>query len=108
MYLGEHQFGLESPSAESLRRLRHVGLGGADLVCVAHVRLEQVRAIEAPRYLRERPVSDEGLAATAFDVTLVGARASGLVRLQDGESEVFRVELAPGDRMVVLHRRRRR
>jgi beta-fructofuranosidase len=43
----------------------------------------------------------EPVAATAFEVTVIGAGAPSVVRLRDGESEVFRVDLGPGDRMIV-------
>jgi beta-fructofuranosidase len=43
----------------------------------------------------------EAIGATAFEVTITGAQAPGVVCLSDGQVETFRVELGTGDRMVV-------
>lgn len=43
----------------------------------------------------------DAVSSTAFEVTLAPAAGPTAVRLVDGETEVFQVELAAGDRMVV-------
>jgi hypothetical protein len=71
-----------------------VGLGeGGRLTLELHPDVDSLRG---PSVAVGEPV-----AATAFEVTVMGAGSPSAVRLQHGASEVFRVDLAPGCRMIV-------